>query len=113
VEVTESVSTIPRIEAREALRLVAEERAVVVDVREAEELARTGKLAGALHLPLRRVPLEAPERLPKDLPLLFYCAAGIRSAVAADVLRGLGYERLFNLGGIGEAAAAGFPVEPA
>jgi len=102
---------IPSVTPRDALRLAAREGAVIVDVREADELARTGKLAGARHLPLRDVPERAAAELPRDRPILLYCAAGIRSAMAGRLLRAMGWEHVFNLGGLADAAAAGMPIE--
>lgn len=84
---------------------------MLVDVREAEELARTGRLAGALHIPLGAIPFRAEGELPRERPILLYCAAGIRSAIAGLALQELGYARVLNLGGFAEAAKAGMPFE--
>ena len=108
-----ALATVPRIGAGEAMRLVEAEGAVLVDVREAEELARTGRLSGALHIPLGAVPLRAADELPRDRPILLYCAAGVRSAIAGKALQELGYGCVLNLGGFAEAAQAGMPTEPA
>ena len=104
--------TVPEIGIDAARHLVAEQGAVVIDVREAGELAETGKLAGALHVPLGAVEAAAPG-LPRDVPILLYCRAGVRSAAAGATLRALGFERLFNLGGFARIADAGWPVESA
>ena len=44
--------------------------------------------------------VEAPKRLiDKDKPLVVYCHHGMRSAWAANWLRAMGYENVYNLTG--------------
>lgn len=99
--------------------LEAEPRILVVDVREAEELAG-GTLPGAVHVP--RGVLEAkaaPDSPARDAafddaerPILLYCASGARSALAADTLRQMGFARPASLaGGFAAWKEAGLPVE--
>ncbi|HEY0113657.1 MAG TPA: rhodanese-like domain-containing protein [Allosphingosinicella sp.] len=109
-EVAEAVAAVPRVSPKEAKRLIAEEGALLIDVREAAELERTGKLAGALHLPLGQI-LAGGSAFPIDRPLVLYCAAGIRSALAGKGLLDGGHARAFNLGGFEEVARAGWKVE--
>lgn len=109
--VTEALASVPRIGAEEARVLVVNAGALLVDVREEEELARTGRLAGALHIP-RALAEVGDLRLEGERPLLLYCAAGIRSALAGKALIDRGRRRVYNLGGFAEIAAAGWPVEP-
>lgn len=108
--VAEALTTVPRIGVAEARARVEREGALLVDVREAQELARTGKLAGALHIPRARVEAGDP-RLEGDSPLLLYCAAGVRSALAGKALIDRGRTGVFNLGGFPQIAASGWPVE--
>jgi phage shock protein E len=89
----------------EELRALLERGAVVIDVRSPEEFAG-GSAPGAVNLPLGRIevgigPL-APDRA---VPLILFCASGARSASAARQLRGLGYDEVINLGGLGRARA--------
>jgi rhodanese-related sulfurtransferase len=109
---------IPRLSPAEARRMIAA-GALVVDVREARELQQTGKLKGAKHVPVGMIAARAdpasPEHDPhfaKGAPVLLYCASGIRSGAAAETLKELGYEKVFNIGGLQELAAAGLPIEP-
>jgi rhodanese-related sulfurtransferase len=97
----------------------AEPRTLVVDVREAEELAQ-GRLPGALHVPRGVLePKAASDSPARDdafedptRPILLYCASGVRSALAADALRQLGFTHVASLaGGFGAWAQAGLPVE--
>lgn len=92
---------------------------LIVDVREADEYMK-GHIPGALHV--ARGLLEGAadpdykhrvERLcnARDNTVVVYCASGGRSAMAADVLRQMGFARACNLaGGIEMWMADGFAV---
>jgi hydroxyacylglutathione hydrolase len=50
--------------------------------------------------------------LPKNRPLLIYCAGGYRSAIAASLLQANGFDRVSEIaGGIAAWEAAKLPVE--
>ena len=107
-----------RLSPSEARRMI-EAGALVVDVREARELQQSGKLKGAKHVPVGMIAVRADPASPdfdpdfvKSVPVLLYCASGIRSGAAAETLRELGYEKVFNIGGLQELAAAGLPTDP-
>jgi adenylyltransferase/sulfurtransferase len=71
----------------------------LVDVREEEEF-NICRLEWAELIPLGKLAQEAPIRLiDKDKPVVVYCHHGMRSAYAADYLRNLGYEHVYNLTG--------------
>ena len=77
----------------------------LIDVREEEEF-RICKLDWAELIPLAMLAQEAPVRLiDKDKPIVVYCHHGLRSSYAADYLRSLGYEHVYNLTGGVEAWA--------
>jgi rhodanese-related sulfurtransferase len=80
-----------------AARLRAGEPLVLLDVREAEELAICA-LPGSVHVPLGELSRRARE-LDPGAPTVCICHHGIRSAHAAAALERLGFERLFNLDG--------------
>jgi rhodanese-related sulfurtransferase len=117
---SEANAAVPRIGVDEARKLVAKEDAVLVDVRDGTELARTGKLKGAVHVSRGmiefRADTDAPSHDPqfrKDRPVVLYCASGGRSALAGKVLKDMGYTKVHNLGGFKDAADQGFETEPA
>jgi molybdopterin/thiamine biosynthesis adenylyltransferase/rhodanese-related sulfurtransferase len=87
------------------------EGAVLVDVREADEVA-DGQPENAVHLPRGRLELEAPSRLPDPAePVLLLCAGGTRSLLAAGALQDLGYRQVASVaGGFSAWKAAGLPV---
>ncbi|KAF4725296.1 hypothetical protein FOZ63_027870 [Perkinsus olseni] len=62
----------------------------IVDVRSAGEVASKASLPGAIAIPVGEVESRISE-VPKDGPVLVYCASGIRAGRAAGVLRSHGY----------------------
>ena len=72
--------------------------ALVVDVRRPDEWV-SGHARGAIHIPVDDVAEQAEAKLPKDKDLLFICAAGVRSGLAAEMAAALGFdtERLYNV----------------
>lgn len=118
--VSQADAAVPRVGIEEARRLIAEEDALLLDVRDVSELAASGKLKGALNVSRGMLEFRAdpsnPSRSPEfrtDRPVILYCASGGRSALAGKTLRDLGYQRTYNLGAFKDAAAAGFETEPA
>lgn len=110
---------VPRITPAEANALIAQ-GAVVVDVRDSAELAAGGKVKGALHIPRGSLEFKADDttgyhdkNLAKDKPVILYCAAGSRAALAGKALKDMGYKKVFNLGGFKDWVEAGQPVDPA
>lgn len=112
--------SVPKIGADDARRLVDEEGALLVDVRDANELEASGKLQHALNVSRGMLEFRADAGLPyhnpefrKDRPMILYCASGGRSALAGKALQDMGYERVLNLGGFKDAAEAGYPTQTA
>jgi rhodanese-related sulfurtransferase len=95
----------------------ADPELVVIDVRDSAELAQTGRIPGAIHVP--RGALEfalAPDSADRraDLiaarTLVFCCGSGGRSLLAAACAAGLGHDALSLAGGIRGWIASGGPV---
>lgn len=82
----------------------------VLDVREPVEVEQ-GALAGAITIPLGQVAERVEAALPeKNTPVLIYCAAGVRSYAAAEIMRKLGYADPLSLApGFNGWKAAGLP----
>lgn len=90
---------VPEIDAAEARQRVAD-GALLVDVRDADELSATPAIPGAINLSRGRIELKIADAVPdRDAPLVLYCGGGNRSVLAADSLRALGYRQVFNLRG--------------
>jgi molybdopterin/thiamine biosynthesis adenylyltransferase/rhodanese-related sulfurtransferase len=85
---------------------------VFIDVREAAEVEQ-GQVPGAIHIPRGYLELRVEDRVPDHAtPIVVYCAAGTRSAFAADTLQAMGYQNVQSLaGGFTGWKDAGFPFE--
>ncbi len=79
---------LPMVSAEEACRRV-DQGAVLVDVRGESEW-RDGHLEVARLVPLPELPARLDE-IPRDQPVLVFCQAGSRSAIAASLLRARGW----------------------
>lgn len=104
----------PRITPAEAAAQVAAGTAVLIDVREPSEWA-SGTAAPAALLSLGDLQGERREwksylERNKDKLLILYCASGMRSGMAAGILKKEGY-KVANLGGFSRWKSAGFPVK--
>jgi rhodanese-related sulfurtransferase len=99
-----------RVDASRAAELLERGQAVVLDVRENIEW-KTGRIPGALHVPLARV-LARRQELPRDTTILTVCRSGHRSGLAARGLRQAGYQVENLAGGMKAWARAGLPLDP-
>jgi rhodanese-related sulfurtransferase len=81
----------------EQARALVQKGATLLDVRSAGEFA-SGHLEGARLIPHDEVGRRKGE-LPSGAPVVVYCRSGRRSAAAATVLRGQGFE-VYDLGGM-------------
>jgi len=76
----------------------------IIDVRTETEW-KESHLEGALWIPWASIEKGAEEhKLDKDLPLGFYCAAGVRAERAIRRLNKLGYSQTYNLINVNTAA---------
>ena len=112
-------AVVPRITPDEAKQKMAA-GALVVDVRDAAEVEKSGKVAGAVHIPRGMVEFRADPETPyydenfaKDKPSILYCAAGGRAALSGQALKEMGYDEVYNLGGFSDWAESGGAVEKA
>lgn len=72
---------------------------IVLDVRTPAEY-RQGHLAGATLIDVLESDFEAKaQKLDKSKPLFVYCASGIRSEEAVEILHRLGYREIYELEG--------------
>jgi rhodanese-related sulfurtransferase len=101
---------------------VAEEMkrgALLVDLRESEELAREGMIPGAVHAPRGMLEFYADPKssyhlaeLQPERRIILHCAAGGRSALAAVTLKQMGYRGVAHLeGGFTAWKKQGYPTK--
>ncbi len=97
------------ISPAEAKRLVDEEHAVVMDIREPEEFARE-HIEGARIAPLSVLPLLAADP-DTSRPAVFHCYSGTRTKDNAALLEGRGFSAAYIIdGGLDGWKKAGLPV---
>ena len=95
-----------------AVQLINREKAVVIDVCEAEEFA-AAHVGGAKNIPLNQLEDKLVGVVKnKTLPLILVCQSGARSGRAVAIAQKLGYEQAQSLaGGLGAWKKANLPVE--
>lgn len=110
-EVYGRVSAGPQINAADAVRMINDRDALVVDVRNAAEFKKNHVL-GALNIPAASLKERAGELARhKQRPIIVYCNMGGTSLEAARTLRGLGHGEVHPLrGGINGWMSANLPV---
>ena len=111
-------AAVPKISPEKAREIIAKGNALVVDVRDAPEVQASGKIAGAVDVSRGLLEFRADPDLPshdpnfsKDKDVVLYCASGGRAALAGKMLKDLGYERVYNLGGFKDWADSGGAIE--
>ena len=77
-----------------------ESGATIVDVRTPDEF-RDGAYPGAKNIPLSELGRRLGE-IPKDKPVVLYCASGARSSSAARTMKQAGYTDVINAGGLAD-----------
>ena len=77
----------------------AEQRAVLLDAREADEYAG-GHIKGSINLPLSQFGKAESMIADKSMPIYVYCHSGGRSKRMVVGLTRLGFEKVKNIGGI-------------
>jgi rhodanese-related sulfurtransferase len=91
-------------------QLAAHGPLVLIDVRQPDEFAHDGHVAGARLLPLPMLATRLDE-LPKDAPIACICRSGSRSQVACELLRRQGFSDVANVaGGMIAWRQAGLPT---
>jgi rhodanese-related sulfurtransferase len=113
----EANKAVPKISPEEAKSL-QDEGALIIDIREAEELKVSGKVKGAYHIPRGLLEFQTklvnPNGLDGFVPenkIILYCASGGRAALAGKSLKDMGFESVFNIGGLKDWVQANLPIE--
>ena len=96
--VNEAKARITEIDAAHAMTRKAEGGTVFLDVREPNEW-NLGHVASAIHIPRGQLENKVEGTINRESEIVVYCAGGSRSALAADTLRQMGYEKVSSLTG--------------
>lgn len=117
--VEEAEREIVTLSAAEAIGLNGSEDVVFVDLRDVRELAREGKVPGAVHAPRGMLEFWVDPDSPyhrdvfaQDKRFVFFCAAGWRSALATKTVQDMGLANVAHIaGGFGAWRDAGGSIE--
>jgi rhodanese-related sulfurtransferase len=111
-------AAVPRITPAQAQDMIAQGNTLIVDVRDALEVDKSGKIAGAVNVSRGLLEFRADPDSPshdksfaKDKNVIVYCGSGGRAALSGKVLKDMGYERVYNLSGFKDWAESGGEVE--
>jgi len=112
-------AAIETLSVAQAKPLLGQDDVVFVDVRDGAELAKQGKIPGAVHAPRGLLEFFADPSAPAHKPelasgkrLIVYCGSGGRSALAAKTLEDMGIGRVASmLGGFTAWQQEGGEVE--
>jgi molybdopterin/thiamine biosynthesis adenylyltransferase len=87
------------------------EDVTLLDVREKDEV-RTGYINGAISVPRGFLEMQITGQIPdRDQDVVVYCAGGVRSLLAARVMREMGYQNVSSMaGGMTQWKDAGYPI---
>ena len=107
----EARKQVPEVSAQQVNELLKNngKSPILLDVRESDEW-RQGHLEGALPLPRGFLEIKVESVIPdKNSPVVAYCAGGVRSLLAAKVMKEMGYQNVSSMaGGYGAWKNGGF-----
>jgi len=115
-EANEQVRIIP---IEDAKAMLGSDEVTFIDVRDVREIAKSGRIPGARHVPRGMLEFWIDPASPyykdffgEDKTFVFYCAASWRSALSAKTAQDMGLTPVAHLeGGLGEWLKADGPVE--
>ena len=105
--ISEALKEIKTISPAEALKLSNENKCNLIDIRDAVELQREGRIENSFHISRGLLefavhpdsPYAQKEKLDPNKELVSFCAAGGRSALAAKTLKEMGFEKVSHIEG--------------
>ena len=111
-------AVVPKITPAQANDMIGKGNTLVLDVRDAPEVEKSGKVAGAVHVSRGMLDFRADPESPyhdknftKDKTVILYCASGGRAALAGKLLKDMGYGQVYNIGGFKDWAENGGAIE--
>ena len=118
--VAEANAAVRTLSVAEAKALHGRADVAFVDIRDVREVAKTGRVAGAHHVPRGMLEFWIDPGSPyfkpffgEDKTFVFYCAGGWRSALAAKTAQDMGLAPVAHIdGGMKAWLDAGGPVDP-
>jgi hypothetical protein len=117
--VAEALKVVKTISPEEALKLTSENKCNLIDIRDAVELQREGRIENSFHISRGLLEFSIHpesaysqrEKLDSNKEMVLFCAAGGRSALAAKTLNEMGFEKVSHVeGGFGALKNSGFKI---
>ena len=117
--VADALSEVKTISSSEALELSKDNKCNLIDIRDANELQKLGKIENSFHISRGLLEFSIhPEsayvqnnNLDLNKELVLFCAAGGRSALAVKTLQEMGFKNVSHVeGGFGNMSKSGFKV---
>ena len=117
--VEEAEREIENLSVDQAKAFLGKDDVLFVDIRDIRELQRDGKVPGAFHAPRGMLEFWIDPQSPyhkdifaQDKKYVFFCAGGMRSALAAQTAQRMGLKPVAHIrGGFGEWKKSGAPVD--
>ncbi|MCO5218607.1 MAG: rhodanese-like domain-containing protein [Thermomicrobiales bacterium] len=114
----QAMARITNLSPDDVVAALQNERFVVVDIREKDEVAATGTIPGAVHVPRGLLEFTVDPGSPifnttltPETPVILLCETGHRSALATETLTSLGFQQVAHLsGGFRAWVRQGMPV---
>ena len=113
------MSEIKTINANEAYQMVQENKCNLIDVRELNELELTGRVEGAIHIPMGNLDILLDPnsdvvkngQIDKDKEVVLFCAGGVRSEMSVKSLTEKGFKNVSHIeGGFGSISNSSFKI---
>ena len=117
--VSEALKEIKTITPNEALEKLNNNNCNLIDIRDVRELERLGRIENSLHIPRGMLEfwMDPDSQYFKDgkidmnKEMVFFCAGGLRSALATQTLKNMGFTNVCHVdGGFGSMQSSGFKV---
>ena len=117
--VADALSEVKTISSSEALELSKKDKCNLIDIRDANELQKLGKIENSFHISRGLLEFSIhPEsayvqnnNIDLSKELVLFCAAGGRSALAVKTLKEMGFKNVSHVeGGFGNMSNSGFKV---
>jgi rhodanese-related sulfurtransferase len=94
-------AAVPKVTPEQAAEMIKADNTLILDVRDAPEVAASGKIAGALNVSRGMLEFRADPESPyhdknfdKSKTVILHCASGGRSALAGKLLKDMVYEKV-------------------
>ena len=113
----EANKVVKRIEFNEAIKKHKDKSAIFIDVRDSQDIKRTGSITDALKIQRGLIEFVADkttdlynEKLKKESEIILVCGAGGQAALTGKTLVDMGYTNVSNVGAIDDWKKNGGPI---